>query len=205
MPPVPHRTRHPGPANLHVSARAFWLGVAAIALLTVVSFEVGYLLGKPRGDRRRPDPTPETASATPAPEPSPQPKKTAPKGPAAGTPSETPAKPPRPAPTPAAAPKSAAPAPPPPKFTFAADVLPVFQAKCVSCHGGFTAKGKLDVRTIEALVRGGNAGPSLVRGEPEVSPLWTWIATGNMPPKGKPQLTAAEKKLVKDWIADGAR
>ena len=213
MPPVPHHTRrHPArPANLHVSPRAFWLGVAAIALLTVISFEVGYLLGKPRRDAARPGPQPEVAATTLAPETTPPPKKAAPKAPAS-TPSEPPppAKPlrqdtkPAPPPKPEPTPKPAAPVPPP-EFTFAAAVLPVLQAKCVSCHGGFTAKAKLDVRTIAALARGGNAGPSIVAGEPEVSPLWTWIASGNMPPKGKPPLTAAEKKLIKDWIADGAR
>ena len=81
----------------------------------------------------------------------------------------------------------------------------MLQTKCVSCHGGLSKKGALDLRTLEAIARGGNEGPAVQPGSPEVSPLWTWVASGNMPPKGKPQLTAAEKRLLRDWIADGAR
>src|SRR5581483_6692514 len=192
MPPAPDRSRTqparpaprppaPNPANLYVSPGALWAGVAVIALLTIVSFEVGYLLGKPRGER----PRPEVAAAPPA---TPEPKPKA--APAAKPPGEPAPSSSKPAAKPqrqdaAAAPKSG----PPPKFTFAADVLPVFQSKCVSCHGGFKPKGKLDVRTLEAVARGGNEGPSIMPGSPEVSPLWTWVASGQMPPKGKPQLT----------------
>jgi hypothetical protein len=228
MPPAPNRSRKqparpatrphaPNPANLYVSPRGLWLGVLVIGLLTIVSFEVGYLLGKPRGERRRDEPRPEVAAAPAQPTPAPKPPAKDAPAPAAKSPAEPapsapkpPAKPPRPETTPAVVPrpepppKSAGPAPTP-RLTFAADILPVFQAKCVSCHGGFTAKGKLDVRTLDALARGGNAGPSVSPGNPEVSPLWTWVNSGQMPPKGKPQLTAAEKKLIHDWIADGAK
>src|SRR5262245_59211583 len=135
MPPVPHRSRkpparRPGPANLLVSPLAFWLGVAVIALLTVVSFEVGYLLGKPR--RARPESAPEVAAApaTPTPAPTPPPKKTAPTpkpsaepAPSAPTPpGKKPRQesPPAPGAKPEPQPKPADPPRPPPKFTFAA-------------------------------------------------------------------------------------
>src|SRR5438034_9863026 len=88
MPPAPNRSRKqparpatrphsPNPANLYVSPGAFWAGVVVIALLTIVSFEVGYLLGKPRGEKPRPESRPEVAAA-PTPEPKPQPKKSSP-------------------------------------------------------------------------------------------------------------------------------
>lgn len=225
MRPVPHRSNKqsarpatrphaPNPANLYVSPRALWLGVLVITLLTIISFETGYLLGKPRREKSRPQSPPEVVAAPTSPTPEPKPPAKGPSAPAAKPATEPApsapkpsAKQPRQETTPAVVAKREPPKPtdPPPKITFAADVLPVFQAKCVSCHGGFTAKGKLDVRTLEALARGGNAGPAVSPGSPEVSPLWTWVSSGNMPPKGKPQLTAAEKKLIHDWIADGAR
>jgi hypothetical protein len=94
------------------------------------------------------------------------------------------------------------PAAPPP--TFRADIRPILQAKCVTCHGtSDKLKGGLDVRTVAAILKGGESGPALVRGEPERSPLWEAVATDQMPP-GKVKLTPAEKEKLRRWIAGGA-
>jgi hypothetical protein len=89
--------------------------------------------------------------------------------------------------------------------TFAADVLPVFQAKCISCHGGLTKKGGLDMRTVTDLMKGGNSGSALKPGNPGGSRVLKSIEDGEMPPEGKPQLTPREKQLIRDWIAAGAK
>jgi protein TonB len=203
MPPAPDRSRSrpADPVDLHLSPLAFWLGVVVIGLLTIGAFEAGYHLGKVRAAGRRSEPRTEAAA-------DPKPRAKDPAAPAPKPPTESIPTPPQPV---SATSREREPAPkpadplPPPKVTFASDVRPVLQAKCASCHGGLSKKGGLDVRTLDAIARGGNEGPAVQPGSPEVSPLWTWVASGNMPPEGKPQLTAAEKKLIRDWIADGAR
>jgi mono/diheme cytochrome c family protein len=103
-----------------------------------------------------------------------------------------------PAPAPAAeTPSAAAP-------VFEKDVLPLFQAKCVRCHGGERVKAGLDVRSRAGLLKGGESGPSLSPGSPERSELWIRIAADKMPP-GKDKLSEAEKALVRTWIDAGAR
>jgi hypothetical protein len=61
------------------------------------------------------------------------------------------------------------------------------------------------MRTVADLLKGGNSGPALVRGNPDASGLWKSIDLGQMPPEGKLQLTPREKQLIRDWIAAGAK
>jgi hypothetical protein len=103
----------------------------------------------------------------------------------------------------AAGPAGAAdPAPAPPAFE--KDVLPVFQAKCLRCHGEYKRRGGLDLRNKAAILKGGEGGPALAPGSPEKSSLWIKIAGGKMPPPGADPLTDAEKALVRSWIDGGA-
>ncbi len=100
--------------------------------------------------------------------------------------------------------------PPPPeglpageRVTFASHVHPIFAARCINCHGSPKKRGGLDVRTIAALRVGGESGPSVKAGPVEETVLWRSIATDRMPP-GRTKLTAAERALIRDWIARGA-
>jgi hypothetical protein len=74
----------------------------------------------------------------------------------------------------------------------------VLQAKCIGCHGATQMSG-LDLRTREAMARGGKRGPAMaligkaVRREGELQ----------MPP-GKTPLTPAEIQTLTEWIAAGA-
>jgi uncharacterized membrane protein len=88
---------------------------------------------------------------------------------------------------------------------FEKDIFPIFQAKCTSCHGGLSKRGGLDLRTLASVARGGNSGPGLKPGQPDESPVWQSVKTGQMPPTNKPQLTADEKQLILKWIGGGAR
>lgn len=74
--------------------------------------------------------------------------------------------------------------------------------KCLECHHGEDAKGKLDLATREALIAGGESGPAIVAGMPEKSLLWQRVEQDEMPPKHP--LSADEKRVLRDWIADGA-
>jgi hypothetical protein len=91
----------------------------------------------------------------------------------------------------------------PPAPTFEGDVLPILRSACVSCHGGVTKKNGLDLRTRDSVLQGGKAGPAVVPGKPDESPLWKKVAAGEMPKEGE-KLTAAEAGTLKAWIAAGA-
>ncbi len=82
------------------------------------------------------------------------------------------------------------------------DVLPVLQKNCMGCHGGLKQKGGLDLRTVPAMLKGGESGPAVVSGKPEQSVLWKQIAADEMP-KTEKKLSAEERRIIKEWIAAG--
>ncbi len=86
---------------------------------------------------------------------------------------------------------------------FEKDVLPVFQARCLRCHGTKVQKAGLDVRSKAALLEGGESGPAISPGSAEKSLLWVKVAGNQMPP-GKDKLTEAEKVLLRTWLEGGA-
>ena len=86
------------------------------------------------------------------------------------------------------------------KISFQADVLPIFKAKCTTCHGDTGAKGGVDLRTLRDAV-----GFAVIPGNLKDSIVWQTISEGSMPPSGKEKLTAAEKKTIGEWIASGAK
>jgi len=90
---------------------------------------------------------------------------------------------------------------------FDSHIKKIMENKCNRCHGDGTAKpkGQFDSRTVAAILKGGASGPGIVPGDPKKSPSWTEIEDKNMPPKGEPQLTDEEKKLVLDWVKGGAK
>src|SRR5262249_6436264 len=69
-----------------------------------------------------------------------------------------------------------------PELISEADVLPIFQMRCVVCHGKRKQEGGLDLRTLVSRLKGGKSGPALVPGKPEESLLMQKIASGQMPP-----------------------
>ena len=74
--------------------------------------------------------------------------------------------------------------------------------KCISCHSGDDAKGKLDLTSREKMIAGGESGPSIDANSPENSPIWLRVQKDEMPPKHP--LSADEKRLLKNWVAGGA-
>ena len=92
--------------------------------------------------------------------------------------------------------------PPPP--TFKQDVLPVLASNCLECHGDDVREADLDLRTVSGMIFGGESGSVLTPGTLETSYLWTMIQSGQMPPQGSGTLSAAEKGVIRRWIAGGA-
>lgn len=74
--------------------------------------------------------------------------------------------------------------------------------RCVACHSGDDAKGKLVLLSRESILAGGASGASLVEHQPEKSLIWEYVDQDVMPPKHP--LTTDEKQLVKAWIKEGA-
>jgi Planctomycete cytochrome C len=67
---------------------------------------------------------------------------------------------------------------------------------------------KLDLRTRDAMLKGGEKGPALVPGNAEASPLYRRVSGLQqpvMPMAPVPGLTAREIAVLKDWIDQGAK
>ncbi len=145
-------------------------------------------------------PEPPTAVAVVAPTPKPEVMTPEPK------PEVKPEPPPVPKPEVKPVPKPPEPKKPDPAVAKVAfkDVLPVFRAKCISCHNSGKPKYDLDLSTLAAVNKGGAGGPVVKPGNPKDSTLWTSVEEDSMP-KNPPFLTADEKKLLQDWILGGAK
>jgi mono/diheme cytochrome c family protein len=84
---------------------------------------------------------------------------------------------------------------------FQKNILPIFEEKCIRCHGGKRRGGKLDMRSLEALHTGGDTGPALKPGNARKSLLIELIHYKEMPPKKEtPVVTPAELDLLRQWI-----
>jgi mono/diheme cytochrome c family protein len=84
---------------------------------------------------------------------------------------------------------------------FRRQVAPVFEQNCVACHGAQVQRSGLDVRTEEAVLRGGARGAAVVPGKPQVSLLYKLVTHAEepaMPMGGK--LAAEEIAVIARWI-----
>ncbi|MBX6311890.1 MAG: PSD1 domain-containing protein [Isosphaeraceae bacterium] len=98
-----------------------------------------------------------------------------------------------------------APAAPDGPLTFEQHVRPILKAHCFHCHGEQEKpKGKLDLRLVRLMIKGGRSGEAIVPGDHEQSYLWMRLDADEMPP-GDKKLSTAEKSLIAAWIDQGAR
>lgn len=89
--------------------------------------------------------------------------------------------------------------------SFSKDIQPIFESSCWKCHGAAIQLSKLDLRSRESALTGGEHGASIVPGKPESSRLFRMIAgteKPSMPLDGK--LTADQIEAVRRWIEAGA-
>jgi len=94
---------------------------------------------------------------------------------------------------------------------YAKVIQPIFEAKCVSCHGEDKAKGRLAMHNFEVLAAGSGNGSILEADEDDESRIELVFRAElpedddeHMPPSGKPQLTAEELEILKWWVKEGA-
>lgn len=97
--------------------------------------------------------------------------------------------------------------------SFKAEVLPIFEANCVSCHHapdgqGYKVSG-LDLTSYQGVMKGTKYGPMVVPGEPDSSNLmWLldWRADPELRmPHGEEQRPANERDTIRSWIRQGAK
>ncbi|MDZ4851517.1 MAG: PSD1 and planctomycete cytochrome C domain-containing protein [Pirellulaceae bacterium] len=85
---------------------------------------------------------------------------------------------------------------------FGHQVLPILHAKCLPCHGdNRKTMGNLDLSTLVSVLKGGESGPSIIRGKSADSLIVKQVIEGTMPPEGKGEpLTSDELSVVINWI-----
>ncbi|MBM3786360.1 MAG: DUF1549 domain-containing protein [Acidobacteria bacterium] len=91
------------------------------------------------------------------------------------------------------------------KDLFQSKIYPAFKQDCFGCHGESQTSSRLDLRTREAMLRGGARGPAILPGNAAGSWLVKVMEGGSglqMPPGSKPnrELVAA----IREWIDGGA-
>ena len=94
------------------------------------------------------------------------------------------------------------------KVSYYTQVRPIFQAHCQGCHQPAKAGRRLRDDLVRPAPRRGRVeGGGVVPGKPDQSHLIDQITPDGGKaemPKGKPPLSPAELKIVRDWIAQGA-
>ena len=83
-------------------------------------------------------------------------------------------------------------------------VRPIFQAKCIHCHGEDEQEAQLRLDSLAQVMRGGDSGePVLVVGDERESNLIHLVTTSDEEhrmPLGDEPLSKAEIQLLRDWI-----
>jgi len=92
---------------------------------------------------------------------------------------------------------------------YAMQIQPIFDAKCVSCHGKSKVKGRLRLDSYDRLMRGGQDGAVVIAGDAEKSLLFHRVMLPAsdkkfMPSDRKPPLTPREILMIKTWLDEGA-
>src|SRR5579863_7812646 len=90
--------------------------------------------------------------------------------------------------------------------SFVKEIQPVLEGSCWKCHGAAIQLSKLDLRTREGALKGGEKGAAIVPGKADESTLYRLVAgleKPAMPMDGK--LSVEQIATIKDWINQGAK
>lgn len=87
-------------------------------------------------------------------------------------------------------------------------IQPIFQARCQSCHGEKKQEGGFALNNKENLIKGGDSGELLIKGNKDKSELYARLILpegheDRMPPKGRKPITQDQIKLIAWWIDSG--
>ena len=92
----------------------------------------------------------------------------------------------------------------PPAPHFERDVRPILANHCHRCHGTDLQESALDLRTVTAMLRGGESGSAITPGAPQQSYLMQRLQRGEMPPEGADRLSVDDISILARWIQRGA-
>jgi WD40 repeat protein len=92
------------------------------------------------------------------------------------------------------------------------EVEPILQQYCVECHGFKDPENNLVMETLEGLLKGGDGGPAILKGQSKKSLLilaaeGQWGKTGKnqfMPPGKRDHMSPAQIATISAWIDSGA-
>jgi len=90
--------------------------------------------------------------------------------------------------------------------SYSADVAPILQKNCLSCHSSETHKSGLILESYSALLKGGRHGQAIVPHDAKSS-LMVQMLEGDVEPQmpaDADPLSAAEIDIIKSWINAGA-
>ena len=95
------------------------------------------------------------------------------------------------------------------RLTYDDDIRWALVRTCFECHSGKESRGGLLVDSYDALMEGGENGPSVVPGSAEKSILFQKLQPnppfGKMMPRKKDlRLSAYEIEMIRSWIQSGA-
>ena len=93
--------------------------------------------------------------------------------------------------------------------SFSRDIAPILGDSCIGCHiNGRRPRGRFNMSTFSAFVRGGDSGPAIAPGKPAQSLLVQRLkgegGGPRMPAGGRTPLTAEMIAKIEKWIAEGA-
>lgn len=81
----------------------------------------------------------------------------------------------------------------------------IIKTNCQTCHGAALQMSKLDLRTRESMLKGGEHGSALTPGNAETSRIYRFAAGIDQPsmPPGK-KMATEDLEILKKWIESGA-
>ena len=95
------------------------------------------------------------------------------------------------------------------EISFSKQVAPILLDQCIECHRSGKAKGGYRLDTLELMLQAGDSKTApVVAGKPDESELYKLIAThddDDRMPKKADALPEKEMKLIREWIANGAK
>ncbi len=83
-------------------------------------------------------------------------------------------------------------------------VLPVLKSNCIACHSEKNISSGLSLETQESILKGGNRGPTVKKGDPEASLMVKALRHSGdlkMPPGRK--LKDEQIAVIEQWVKDG--
>jgi hypothetical protein len=86
---------------------------------------------------------------------------------------------------------------------FTMKVAPILANHCLDCHDSLVKEGGLDLSRKIAAFAGGESGKAIVPGQSAKSLIWNRVEANEMP-ADRPSLSSEDKKILKEWLDQGA-